>query len=144
MCTAFGCLYLGGVATDKEVIVTFFEDQEDAWFENDCQGTPDMYDPYSPDVFGAWVDNPPSKKKALEPTKDENTLLKKLIKAADGKGLKCFCHGNGHFQVRAGRKIINWYPYSRRKTAYDNLTGEKRFGLSIEKVVAFALEKGVS
>jgi hypothetical protein len=124
--------------------VSFFEDQYEAWEENGYQGTPDMYEPYSPDVFGAWVDNPPSKKHAPEPNKDENALLKKLIKAADGKGLKCSCHGNGHFQVRAGRKIINWYPYSRRKTVYDNLTGEKRFGLSVEKVIAFALEREVS
>ena len=117
--------------------MSYYDDQEDAWFENNCQGSPSDYDPFDAD---SWPDS----HRSPEPTKDENALLKKLIKAAEGKGLKCSCHGNGHFQVRAGRKIINWYPYSRRTTAYDNLTGEKRFGLSIEKVVAFALEKGVS
>lgn len=34
--------------------MSFFEDQMDDWFENNCKGTPDMYD--GAGGFGAWVD----------------------------------------------------------------------------------------
>ena len=27
--------------------MSYFDDQEDAWFANDCKGSPDQYDPYS-------------------------------------------------------------------------------------------------
>jgi hypothetical protein len=114
--------------------MSYFEDQEDAWLENDCKGSPSDYDPFDAD---SW----PGKHSGPDPNDDETALLKKLEAAANGKGLKCSCHGNGHFQVRAGRKIINWYPYSKRQTVYDAATGEKRFGLSVQKVIEFALEK---
>jgi hypothetical protein len=31
--------------------MSYFEDQEDAWFDNDCKGSPDQYDPYDPDSW---------------------------------------------------------------------------------------------
>jgi hypothetical protein len=27
--------------------MSYFEDQEDAWFANDCKGSPDEYNPYT-------------------------------------------------------------------------------------------------
>jgi hypothetical protein len=31
--------------------MTYFDDQEDAWFENDCKGSPSDYDPYDADSW---------------------------------------------------------------------------------------------
>ncbi len=31
--------------------MSYFDDQEDAWFENGCQGNPSDYDPYDPDTW---------------------------------------------------------------------------------------------
>lgn len=40
--------------------MSYFDDQYEAWLDNECQGSPDMYDPYSEDIFGAWVEDPPT------------------------------------------------------------------------------------
>ena len=42
---------MGGVAADKEAVVTYFEDQEDAWFENDCKGNIEDYNPFDADSW---------------------------------------------------------------------------------------------
>ena len=114
--------------------MSYFEDQYEAWMANDCKGRVEDYDPYDADTWDTSRDVP-------TPDKEESHLLKKLELKVKDKGLKVQFHGNGHFQVRAGRKIINWYPLSKRQTAYDTLTGETRFGLTPEQVVNFALEK---
>jgi hypothetical protein len=31
--------------------MSYFDDQEDAWFENDCQGSPSDYDPFDADSW---------------------------------------------------------------------------------------------
>lgn len=114
--------------------MSYFDDQEEAWLANDCKGRIEDYDPYDADTWakGSFLH---------EPNKDEQAMLKKLEKLADGKGLKIRCYRNGHFQVIAGRKIINWYPFSKRETAYDNVSREKRFFLEPKQVIEFALEK---
>ena len=114
--------------------MSYYEDQEEAWAANDFKGSPSDYDPFDADTWDTG-------REMAAPGKEESRLLKKLESEAKGKGLKVQFHGNGHFQVRAGRNVINWYPLSKRQTAYANLTGEKRFGLTPEKVVNFALEK---
>jgi hypothetical protein len=113
--------------------VSYFEDQEDCWLANNCKGRLEDYDPYD-------ADNWPGSHRSLTPNKEELAFLANLVAATSGKGLKCACCGNGHFQIRAGRKVINWYPNSKKQTAYDNFTGEKRFHLTMEQVIAFALE----
>ena len=114
--------------------MSYYDDQEEAWFANDCKGSPSDYDPYDAD---SW----PEDRRSPTPNKEELTLLKTLEDAAKDKGLKCSCHGNGHFQIRAGRKVVNWYPLSKRQMAYENVSGEKRFRLSAAQVVEFALER---
>ena len=114
--------------------MSYYDDQEEAWFANDCKGSPSDYDPFDSD---SW----PEDRQKFPPDKKESSLIKQLETASKGKGIKVQFHGNGNFQVRAGRKVINWYPLSKRQTAFDNLTGEKRFGLTPEQIVAFALEK---
>lgn len=114
--------------------MSYFDDQEECWFANDCKGRLEDYDPYD-------ADNWPDAHLAPMPNKEELELLARLVSMASGKGLKCTCCGNGHFQIRAGRKVINWYPYSKKLTAYDNVTGDKRYRQTIEQVIAFALEK---
>ena len=42
--------------------MSFFDDQMDAWFENDCQGNPGDLDPFTGEV-GAWVDTSEAAKK---------------------------------------------------------------------------------
>lgn len=113
--------------------MSYFEDQEDAWAANDFKGSPDQYDPYT-DGTGLQRATPP-------PCTAETRVFRQLKKHADGKGLKCFHHGNGHFQLVAGRMKINWYPLSRKQVAYNSLTSEKRYRLNAKQVVEFALEK---
>lgn len=31
--------------------MSYYEDQEDAWMENDCKGSPDQYNPHDPDSW---------------------------------------------------------------------------------------------
>ena len=113
--------------------MSYFEDQEECWEANGYKGSPSDYDPYD-------ADNWPGSHSAPAPNDEERKLLAKLQRAAENKGLKCSCHGNGHFQIRSGRRIINWYPYSKKQTAFDNITGEKKRHLTLEQVLAFALE----
>ena len=52
--------------------MSYFEDQEDAWFENDCQGSPSDYDPFDAD---SW----PSAKQETGRNRSRNLLaLSKL------------------------------------------------------------------
>jgi hypothetical protein len=113
--------------------MSFFEDQEDDWYANDCKGRIEDYD-----GAGNYA---PEKGEDLGPSEEDSKILAALQSAAKGKGLKCSSHANGHFQIRAGRRIVNWYPLSRRQMAYENVTGEKRFGLNAKQVVEFALQK---
>lgn len=47
--------------------MSYFDDQEEAWYENDCQGSPSDYDPFDPD---SW---PKSNKKRPQPVTRHKT-----------------------------------------------------------------------
>jgi hypothetical protein len=113
--------------------MSYFEDQEECWAANNYKGRLEDYDPYD-------ADNWPGSHRSPAPSEEEIGLLKKLEGLADGKGLKCSVHGSGHFQIRAGHKVVNWYPYSKKQTGYESASGEKRAHVSIEQAVAWALE----
>lgn len=112
--------------------MSYFDDQEDAWFENDCKGNIEDYDPFDPD---SW----PGKRQAAPWSKEERKMLRDIEKATKGKGLKVQHCGSGHFQIRAGRRCVNYYPLSRRRIAYANDSGDKKHHASIEDAVAMAL-----
>lgn len=117
--------------------MSYYDDQYDAWMENDCKGNVENYDPFDP---GSW----PGRGRPKSSTLDvicESGAFKELLKAADGKGLKVLDCGNGHFQIRAGRRLVNYYPTSKRKIAYANDTGRKKHNASVQDAIAMALEK---
>ena len=113
--------------------MSFYDDQEDDWFANDCKGDPSDY--YAGDI-GPWVETS-KREPMLGP--EERKILLALNRAAKGKGFKVEYHGNGHFQLRAGRRVINWYPLSKKQTCYDQETAEKRFRLTVAEVVEWVL-----
>jgi len=47
-------------------------------------------------------------------------LVTKLTKLAERHGLEVVMRPNSHVQVRGGALIVNWYPSSKRRTAYCN------------------------
>lgn len=61
--------------------MSYYDDQEDAWFENDCKGSPSDYDPFDAD---SW----PGAHRSPEPNKEERKLLKQIENEGKGKGLK--------------------------------------------------------
>ena len=46
--------------------------------------------------------------------------LPKLRKLAEQHGLEIVLRPHGHVQVRGGAMTVNWYPSSKRRTAYCN------------------------
>jgi hypothetical protein len=58
--------------------MSYYEDQEDAWFENNCKGVPSDYDPYA-DV---QVDKPQNKQKGRNHAKQQRavTQVKEVTK----------------------------------------------------------------
>jgi hypothetical protein len=48
-------------------------------------------------------------------------MFEKLKQACAARALVAKDHGNGHFQIVGGPKIVNWYPFSSRgPTVYIN------------------------
>ena len=65
--------------------------------------------------------------------------MDRLVKLASDKGLKVKDCGNGHLQITGGPLLVNYYPTSKRRTAYVGSTREGRHGVTPEKAVEFAL-----
>lgn len=63
-----------------------------------------------------------------------------LVKAASAKGLKVVDLGCGHFQITGGPALVNYWPESKRRTAY--VDGERggKSGVTPEQAVALALK----
>lgn len=51
-------------------------------------------------------------------------LVRKLIKLAEPQGLEVVCvnEAGGHYQIRGGAMLVNWYPFSVNQTAYVKAT----------------------
>ena len=49
-----------------------------------------------------------------------NTHLARLCKLAERHSLEIVMRPNNHIQVRGGALLVNWYPDSKRRTAYCN------------------------
>ena len=63
-----------------------------------------------------------------------------LSKLAAAKGLKVVDLGSGHFQIAGGRALVNFWPRSKRRTAY--VDGERggKSGVTPEQAVEMALK----
>lgn len=60
-----------------------------------------------------------------------------LRDAAAARGATVSDKGNGHFQIR-GRLLVNYYPFSKRRTAYVAATTHGKEGVSPTEAVAMA------
>ena len=63
--------------------------------------------------------------------------LPDLLDAAAARGATVTDKGNGHYQVR-GRLLVNYYPFSKRRTAYVAATTHGKEGVSPTEAVAMA------
>lgn len=48
----------------------------------------------------------------------DDAVRKQLFKAAKANGLYADEKGYGHFQIRGGQRLVNYYPFSKRQTAF--------------------------
>lgn len=67
------------------------------------------------------------------------SALAELKKLAAQKGLRVVDCGNGHIQVTGGPLLVNWWPESKRRTAYIGSTKQGVSGATPERVVRMAL-----
>ena len=65
-------------------------------------------------------------------------IPKSLEDAASRRGLKVVERGNGHFQIVGGPLLVNYWPLSKRHTAYVDGTTIGRQGVTPEKAVEMA------
>jgi hypothetical protein len=61
-----------------------------------------------------------------------------LAKAAAARGLKVVERGQGHFQITGGPLLVNYYPLSKRHSAYVAGTTCKRSNVTPEQAVEMA------
>jgi hypothetical protein len=56
--------------------VSYFDDQEEAWFANDCKGSPSDYDPFDAD---SWPQNSPDLVRTARKSVDRNRSRALLV-----------------------------------------------------------------
>lgn len=71
------------------------------------------------------------------------SFLRNLRIAADKNGLQVRHCGDGHYQV-TGARLVNYWPASKKKTAYRQDDGYRERGCSPSRVIELALERYVS
>lgn len=62
-----------------------------------------------------------------------------LLKAAEKEGLSVVERGAGHFQIRDGVLLVNYYPFSRRRSAYIEGMVKAHHYVTPEQAVQLAL-----
>ena len=67
------------------------------------------------------------------------TYLRKLAEKRHPGECQIYDCGNGHIQIQ-GRLLVNYYPESRKRTAYLDATKEGRHGVSPEEALAMAFK----
>lgn len=65
-------------------------------------------------------------------------ILTKLKKLTDEKGLQVVDCGNGHLQIRGGALLVNYWPESKRRSAYVAGTTKKYSNVQPERVIELA------
>lgn len=68
------------------------------------------------------------------------SIPKELAREADRHGLVVQECGAGHFQILGGKLIVNYYPESRRKSAYIQGMKAAHHHVDVKRAVALALE----
>lgn len=64
-----------------------------------------------------------------------------ITKLATQRGLTVEDHGNGHFQILGGSCLVNYYPLSKRRSAYiAGTTGKARSNVTPQQAVEMAFE----
>lgn len=63
------------------------------------------------------------------------SIINDLEKLAEAKGITVIDCSNGHYQLIGGPLLVNYYPYSKKKTAYVSSTTQGRFGVTPEEAV---------
>lgn len=66
--------------------------------------------------------------------------ITKAEKAAAAAGLELvkISEVSGHYQVRGGALLVNWYPFSKKQTAYVSATQKGIEGATVEQVIKLA------
>lgn len=65
-------------------------------------------------------------------------VISKFRQRCEAAGLELVERGNGHLQIRGPVTIVNWYPESKRRTAYANGAKEGLPDASEEQVIQIA------
>ena len=66
--------------------------------------------------------------------------LESLQELAQGHGLRVVERGAGHFQILDGNCLVNYYPHSKKRSAFiDGTTGKAQHGITPEKAFEMAL-----
>jgi hypothetical protein len=69
------------------------------------------------------------------------TTLTKLKKLAAKRGLRIEERGSGHIQILGGTCLVNYYPDSKRQSAYiADIPGSTRSGVTPEQAIEMAFE----
>ena len=66
------------------------------------------------------------------------SIPKVLESAAERRGLKVVDRGNGHFQITGGPLLVNYYPLSKKHSAYVAGTTGRKVGVTPEQAVEMA------
>ena len=67
-------------------------------------------------------------------------ILNKVVSAAREKGLRVNDCGNGHLQIIGGPLLVNYWPESKKKSAYVDGTSSKKTNITPEQAVAMAFK----
>ena len=68
------------------------------------------------------------------------SVPKPLAEAAEARGLKVVDRGQGHFQITGGPLLVNYYPLSKRHSAYVAGTTGRRSGVTPEQAVEMTFQ----
>lgn len=68
-------------------------------------------------------------------------LIEQLRKEAAARGLTVDHLGNGHYQIKGGNALVNYYPESKKRTAYVAGTRGGHEGCDPRKAVSLAVVK---
>lgn len=66
--------------------------------------------------------------------------ITQLLKLAEPHGLTVKDCGNGHLQITGGPLLVNYYPESKRRSAYIAGTTQRYEHVSIQKAIEMAME----
>lgn len=69
-----------------------------------------------------------------------NDLIASLTKMAKERGLQVIERGSGHFQITGGPLLVNYYPGSKKRSAYVAGTTSKKVGVSPQQAVEMAFK----